>query len=389
MSERIVIAGAIAQKPGQGGHAWALLQWALGLQRLGFEVLWIDRLDAGHCHDAAGGPVQAEQSVQVEWFDGLMREFGVADRSALLVDGERRSLGIDRPTLIAALRDSAFLLNIMGFLDDEELLAAAPRRVFLDIDPGFGQMWRELGLADLFAGHDDFVTVGRNVGRDGCRIPGCGLDWIATRPPVVLERWPAHAAAGPSSAFRSVATWRGRYAPIEMDGEMFGLRVHEFRRFAPLPRLTGERFELALDIDPADHADRDRLLDEGWRLVDPRAVAGDPWSYRRFVAGSAGEISVAKQIYVRAASGWFSDRSACFLASGRPVVAQDTGFDGEVPTGEGLLTFRTLDEAAAAVGRVAADLPRHSRAARRLAERWFDSDRVLTELLAELEVAHA
>jgi hypothetical protein len=160
--------------------------------------------------------------------------------------------------------------------------------------------------------------------------------------------------------------------------------VHEFRRFLDLPRCTGGRFEVALDIDAGDHADRERLLEHGWSLVDPLTVAADPWMYRDYVARSFGELMIAKNMYVQARSGWFSDRSIGYLASGRPVLAQDTGLAGLVPTGEGLLTFTAVDEAADAYAAMTGDYERHARAARALACEYFDSDVVLARLLAAL-----
>ena len=387
--KRIVVAGSVAQKPGQGGHTWVFLQYVLGLQRLGWDVLFLDRLSPEMRADGSGAAGPTAGSPQVRYLAGVMRRFGLDGRWALLGgEGSGATLaGLDLASVLAHVRGSELLLDVMGFLGDERVLAAARRRVFLDIDPGFPQMWRALGLADPFARHDDFVTIGRNLGREGCAIPDCGLRWITTHQPVVLEHWPAvEPAAGP---FTSVATWRGRYAPIEYRGETYGLRVHGFRRLAPLPRLSGERFELALSIDPADAADRSLLEENGWELVDPREVASDPWAYRRYITGSGAELMVAKDVYVRARSGWFSDRSICYLASGRPVVAEDTGLDGDLPLGEGLLAYRTLDEARDAVAAVAADPRRHARAARRIAEECFDSDRVLPRLLDRLGVEAA
>jgi hypothetical protein len=290
--------------------------------------------------------------------------------------------GRERRAVHDFVREAELLINVMGFLDDPGLLDAARRRVFLDIDPGFGQLWRELGQADVFAGHDDFVTIGRNLGREECTLPDCGLRWITTNQPIVLERWPAQPPV--EGAFTTVGTWRGRYAPIEYRGERYGLRAHAFRALAALPRLCDAEFELALAIDEGESSDLSLLGENGWRLVDPRRVAADPFAYQAYIAGSQAELMVAKDVYVRSRSGWFSDRSICYLASGRPVVAQDTGLAGHYPTGEGLLTFRTLDEACAAVEAVRAEPRRHARAAREVAEEHFDSDRVLGRLLDRL-----
>jgi hypothetical protein len=276
-------------------------------------------------------------------------------------------------------------LNVMGFLRDEEVLAAAPHRVFLDIDPGFGQMWKELELADVFNGYDAFVTIGENIGRPGCSIPTCGLHWITTPQPIVLSQWPL-VTDGDNGRLTSVASWRGAYGSVEYGGKSYGLRVHEFRRFVGLPRRIPVPCQLALDIHPSDAKDLALLAENGWELSDPRRAAGDPWIYRSYIQSSRAEFMVAKNMYVQARSGWLSDRSICYLASGRPVVAQDTGLKHLYPVGEGLLTFSTLDEAVVNVQALCANYPRHARAARALAEEYFNSDKVLGRLLAKLGV---
>jgi hypothetical protein len=187
--------------------------------------------------------------------------------------------------------------------------------------------------------------------------------------------------------FRGVGSWRGPYGPIEHGGRTLGLRVHEFRKFAALPRRVDAEFELALDIDPADHRDMETMRANEWRLADPAAAAGSPSAYRDFVQSSGAEIAIAKNIYVETNSGWFSDRSACFLASGRPVLAQDTGFAASLPTGEGLLAFGTLEEAVAGAEEILGDWPRHSRAARAVAEEELDAKKVLGGMLSQVGVA--
>ena len=379
------MAGSLAQRPGNGGHTWALLQYVLGFQGLGWDVLFLDRLEPEMCQDEAGRPCSLESSVNLSYFIDVLERFGLVGNAALFYDGYRRTIGPARLELLDRIGASALVLNVMGFLRDEELLEAAPLRVFLDIDPGFGQMWKMLGLADLFSGHDRHVTIAENIGRPSCAVPTCGLEWVVTRQPVVLDHWPA--VATPGESVTSVASWRGPYDPIEYEGTTYGLRAHEFRAFAELPRLTGVPLEVALDIDRADAADLDLLQRNGWKVVDPRAVARDPDAYRRYIGGSFAEFSVAKNMYVRSHSGWFSDRSICYLASGRPVVAQDTGFSEHYRTGEGLLSFGTVEEARAALEDVQASWSRHARAARRLAEDSFDSSVVLTSLLSRLGVA--
>ena len=383
----MTIAGSIAQKPHQAGHSWQFLQYLLGFRRLGWDVLFVDRLEAGSCLDAAGHACPPERSLGLTYLGGLMEEFGLGDAWSVVLDDGTHA-GVPRERVLEHVRESELLLNVMGFLADEEIMAAAPRRVFLDTDPGFGQMWRALDLADVFAGHDQHVTIGERIGRADCTVPACGLDWITTPQPVVLDAWPA-APPPPREDFTTVARWRGAYGPVDYAGRRYGLRVHEFRKFAALPRMSDARFELALDIHPAETADISLLDDRGWELIDPLRVGRTARSYRDYIAGSAAEFMVAKGMYVESRSGWFSERSICYLATGRPVLAQDTGLADLYPVGDGLLTFSTLDEAAAGVERIRSDYPAHARAAREIAEEHFDSDRVLGRLLEQLEAGRA
>lgn len=379
-----MIAASLAQRPGQGGHTWALLQYLLGFERLGWDVVLLDRLEPEMLSSAAQPVSAVDVSPHLTYFLRMMEAFGLQDAYSLAWNGGERFIGLSRRQVLERVRDADFLLNVMGFVIDEEILGAARRRVFLDIDPGFGQMWQELGLADLFRGHDDHVTIAENIGRSDCEIPTCGLDWITTPQPVVLGHWtPTPVRA--DRPFTSIGAWRGPYDPVEFAGRTYGLRVHEFRRFAVLPRLSGARFEMALDVDREERADFEMLRSNGWSLVDPLEVAGDPWAYRRYIRRSGAEFLVAKNMYVQTRSGWFSDRSICYLASGRAVLAQDTGLAGRYPSGEGLILYSTLDEAVAGVDRIAGAPERHARAARALAEERFDSDRVLTGLLDRLQ----
>lgn len=380
----IAIAGALAQKPGRGGHTWVFLQYLLGFRKLGWDVVFLDRLEPQMCIAEDGGPAPIEQSWNVRYFREVMTRFGLDGSYGLLCDGATRTIGLARAEILARVSASSGLINIMGYLNDEEILGVAARRVFLDIDPGFGQLWLESGQHDAFRGHDAVVTIAENIGRPDCSIPTCGRQWITTRQPVVLERWPATFCCRADAAISTVATWRGAYAPVTHNGRTYGLRAHEFRKFAALPRVTGRRFEVALEIHPADKKDIDLLSSNGWRLVNPGEVAADPCRYRDYIGGSAAEIMIAKGMYVDTRSGWFSDRSICYLASGRPVLAQDTGLRHLLPTDEGLLTFTTVEEAADAAGAIGHDYARHSRAARRLAAECFDSSSVLDALTRKL-----
>ena len=383
MGDTILYGGAVAQTILRGGLSWFHLQFLLGFRRLGHDVILVDRLDDGMATDAAGMPAAAADSVQRRRLLALVRRFGLEGSFSLDVAG-REVLGIPRADLVARARSAACLVNVMGYCTDPAVLDAVPRRVFLDIDPGFPQMWRALGLHDAFAGHDRFATLARRIGREGCTIPTCGLDWITLPQPIVLEEWPV-APPTPAGRFTSIGAWRGPNGPVEFEGRTYGLRCHEFRRFMDLPaRCPGEVFEQALDIHPGDRKDIDALVASGWRLVDPLVVAGSPEAFRDYIAGSKAEIMVPKQMYVDTRGGLLSDRSAAYLASGRPVLARDTGLAGLYPLGAGLLSFATPDEAAAGVEAIAADHPRHCRAAREIAAAAFDSDRVLARFLDDV-----
>jgi hypothetical protein len=379
-----VVAGSVAQRPGNGGHTWVFLQYLLGFRKLGWEVLFLDRLEPEMSVDAAGRPAPLERSVNVAYVEQVLRAFDLGERWAVF-HGEGAMAGMSRARVLEEAARAALVINVNGFFDDEEVLAAPGLRVYLDIDPGFAHMWRALGLHDAFQGHDAYVTVGENVGGPGCTIPTGGIDWVTTPQPVVLEHWPPQ--DGPGEAFTSVGSWRGPFGPVEFDGRTYGLRVHEFRKFAELPRRVTAPLEIALDIDEADAADVELLRRGGWRLRDPREIAADPWRYRAYLQGSSAEFMVAKNMYVQSRSGWFSDRSICYLASGRPVLAQDTGFSDYYPVGRGLVAFSTIEEAEDGVERIAADHRAHSRAARALAQERFESSHVLGGLLKKLGIA--
>src|SRR5581483_11001291 len=278
----IAIAGSIAQRRGHAGHAWVFLQYLLGLRSLGYEPIFIDQLTPEMCIDASGRYSPELRKRSIDWLAEVMQSCGLGTSYCLLLE-DGSSLGLCRAEVLKQLARSPALVNVMGFLDDPEVLAASQRRIFFDIDPGFGQMWRELGLADVFSGHDQFVTNAENIGEADCTVPTCGLSWITTKPPVELSLWPP---AEGGSAITTVASWRGPFASLRYNGRTYGLRAHEFRRFTDLPQLVGEPFELALDIEDSDQRDIELLGRSGWRLVEPARAAGTIDRYRRYIQKS-------------------------------------------------------------------------------------------------------
>jgi hypothetical protein len=273
------------------------------------------------------------------------------------------------------------VVNLAGTLRDPALLVA-PVRAYVDLDPGFTQVWHDQGTDVGLAGHTHHLTVGLSVGTAASTVPCCGRRWLPVPPPVVLDQWPV-AARLERDALTTVASWRG-YGSVEADGVTYGQKAHAWRDLLTIPRGAPRPCTPALGIHPAEVQDLAALAAHGWDLLDPAEVAATPDAYRRFVQGSLAELGVSKQGYVTSRSGWFSDRSACYLASGRPVVAQDTGFGDHLPTGAGLLSFATADEAVAATSAVVADYERHRRAARELAAAHLDARIVLTDVLHHL-----
>ena len=378
-----LFAGSFARVPGQGGLAWVALAWTLGLRRLGYRVVLVEPIAPADLRPA-GAPLA--ESDNARDFLAVARDFGLGGSAAMLLSGTHETAGLSWERLRAEAREADLLIDVAGGLAGCALIDAIPARVYLDLDPGFTQLWQEAEGIDMgLGGHTHFVTVGLTFDRDGHRLPTCGVEWIPTPPPVLLEAWP-FAGAIERDALTTVANWRG-YGSLEVGGVRYGQKAHSLRPLLDLPRRTGERFALALAIDPGERRDLEALAERGWELLDPRLAAGTPEAYRRFVQGSRAELGVAKSGYVEGRCGWFSDRSVCYLASGRPVIAQETGFSEVLPVGAGLFAFTTADEVAAALEHLRSDYEGHRRAARSLAAEVFDSDVVLPRLLERVGVA--
>jgi hypothetical protein len=380
---RIVVSGMLAKVPDQGGATWAVLQYVLGLKRLGHDVYFVESMEPA---DLKPGGASLDRSGNAAYFRQVVHEFGLAGRAALLLANTEATVGLSYADLRAATTRGDVLVNISGTLSDRALTDAIPVRIYLDLDPVFNQLWyASEGIDMRFAGHTHFVTIAQSIGEPDCVVPSCGLTWIATWQPVVLEQWPA-ADDVVYDGLTTVANWRA-YGSIEHQGVFYGQKAHALREFMDLPTKTHERLMLALSIHAGEVKDLAALRANGWELLDPAVVADTPSSYRSFIAGSKGEFGVAKSGYVKGRCGWFSDRSACYLASGRPVLAQDTGFSRYLPTGTGLLSFSTREEAVDKIAALDRDYAAHCRAARALAQEHFDSDKVLTRMLRQVGAA--
>ena len=372
---RILVSGRIAATPYQGGATWAVLQYLLGLRELGHDVWFVEPIPTAQLGPAG---TRLACSRNTAYAVSVFSAIGFKDRWALLREGTTETVGLSYRSIAATAFDVH--INVSGALRDPELTDRIPVRLYLDVDPAFTQVWHGIDGHDLgLSGHTHFATVGCGIGTPECPVPTDGIHWHHTLPPVVLSHWTPDAEIT-RPAMTTVANWRS-YGSTELEGVAYGQRAHSFRAFFDLPRATRVALEPALAIDAGEVDDLAALARNGWTFLDPAAVAATPAFYRQVVRSSRGELSIAKSGYVLSRSGWFSDRSACYLASGRPVVAQDTGIGRAMPIGEGLITFSTPAEAVDALERVDADYERHAAAARRIATDELDSAVVLADLL--------
>jgi len=381
MAQVIVASGFVAQYPQAGGVFSVVLQYLLGLRRLGCKVCWLELLWPQGSHDGR----------LIRTFADRMADFGL-ERDFCLVyfpqgkwpqAGEVREwYGWSRDHFYRFCSEADLLLDLCASVRPPDLLAAVRHAALLDLDPGFMQLW--MHQCDMGQSHYDlFFTVGQNIGRSGCPIPTGGVEWRTFWPPVDLDLW--RSEEGDALApFSTVSQWWG-YPPTLYNGEEYdGSKRTEFLRFVNLPALTESPFELALNLHPVgDIADKQLLIENGWRVQDSHRVAGDFASYRHYVQRECGEFSVAKPGYSKSKSGWFSDRSACYLAAGRPVLVQETGINAFLPTGLGVLSFTSLEQAEAGAVEIRRNYRLHGQAAREIAREYFSADKVLRRLLHE------
>ena len=380
----VVVAGALANKPTNSGAAWTRLSWALGFKRLGHSVYFVEQISPAICTDPDGVPSDVADSMNLAYFRATMERFDL--NAALTVEGTSRSFGLRWDELLDLAGSADLLVNISGHLTAEALKPRFRKRIFIDLDPGYTQFWHAQGLADdRLRDHDVYFSVGENIGHRSCDIPTGGIEWRPIRQPVVLAEWPvAPLAASTSPRFTTVASWRGPLGRAVHRDRTYGVKAHEFRKFIDLPQSGAGTFEIALDAHPADCRDVQLLRDRGWAIVDPKSVAADANAFRRYVQGSSAEFSIAQGVYVDTGSGWFSDRTVRYLASGKPATVQDTGWTRNYPSGLGLIGFSSFEEAVAGTAQIAGAYDRHSRAARAIAEEFFDSSKVLPGLLSFL-----
>jgi len=377
----------VANFPAGGGHFWVYMQYAQALRRLGCDVYWLEQFR----------PLQdpGQEAQLLAAFLEKMKRFGLDGKTLLYArdrhgkgrsdgpqHGAPRFIGCTRSEAEAILRRADLLLNF-HYAIDPRLLACARRSALVDIDPGLLQLWISTGELTV-AAHDRYLTTGETVGTPAARFSDCGLPWIRIRPPICLDLWPFSYDAA-SERFTTVSTWlTNDFLKVTENGKTV-LRENTKRMsllpFLELPQLTRQPLELALYLTPEDKEDRARLEQNGWSVRDSSEVAASPEAYRSYVQQSRGEFSCAKPSYVEFQGAWISDRTLCYLASGKPAVVQHTGPSSYLPNGEGLFRFRTLADAIAALTAINDDYERHCRAARDIAETCFDGEQIVAQIL--------
>ncbi len=376
---RIVVLGYIVRGP-WGGMAWHHLQYVLGLAHLGHDVLFLeDSDDYPSCYDPARDILDTDPTYGLGFASRAFDAVGLGDRWSYYDAHTKQWFGVSERVAREHCRSADLVLNLSGVTPLRPWTRDIACRIFVDTDPAFTQV-RHLtdpAARSHAALHTTFFTFGENVRREGCSVPDDGFPWQPTRQPIVMDRWPA-TPSNPAGRFTTVMQWDS-YPAREFAGRHFGMKSESFSAYLELPAQSRESLELAVG---GAAVPRELLQAKGWRVRDPRPVTRDLWSYRRFIQESKGEFTVAKHGYVISHSGWFSERSACYLASGRPVVTQDTGFGRILPTGAGLFPFNSMDQVLAALDAINADYDRHVRAAREIAGGYFRAELVLGKLLS-------
>ena len=383
----LVVLGIMGRAP-FAGVAWQTLHYLEGFRRLGYDVYYVEDTDAWP-YDPEQNAITADCGYTVRYLAELMGWCGLPDRWAYRAPAAgERFLGLSEQAIANLFRRAVGLVNLTGATVLHDAQLRVPVRIYLETDPVQPQVLVAGGDAFTIArldAHTHHFTYGENLGAADCGVPVGRVAYRPTRQPIILDWWPAPPAHGdgpPPGCFTTIGNWRQTGQDLAWLGETYTWSKHlEFLKFLALPQQTPACLELALAGSTVDEV---RLLEaHGWRVADALAVSRAIGPYRDYICGSRGEFTVAKDQNVRLRSGWFSDRSACYLAAGRPVITQETGFSNILPTGEGLFAFTTMDDILAALAAIGGDYQRQARAARAIAEAYFGAEQVLGRLLAE------
>ena len=370
-----------------GGVVYQFLHFLVGLRRLGYDVYYVE--DSGrYPYDPYAGDVNPDATANVNAVAPVFDAHGFNGKWVFRGKYEGgRTYGMTEAQLEQLYRDADAFLNVTGGQELRDEHMNVPRRIYVETDPVVSQIQVEQGdrdTIDQLARHDTHFTYGENLGNPDCLLPKVRFDWMPTRQPVVMEFW-RDSDPSRGECYNTISTWQNKGRDIVYKGETYyWSKHHEFLKFIDLPLRVKQRhakpaFELATGVDEPTAT---TLRTNGWRLADSLHVSRDFERYRRYILDSRGEFTVAKDQNIRLRSGWFSDRSACYLAAGRPVINQDTAFGVALPTGKGLFAFRTMDDVLAAVDKIERDYPAACRAARDIAAEYFAAEKVLASLMS-------
>jgi glycosyltransferase involved in cell wall biosynthesis len=382
---RTIYAGYFVRCP-LGGYAWQVVHYVRGLLDAGADVLYYeDTRHTWQAYDPVARTLGDDYSCGIQRIADLFERAGLADRWVFHDSLRDEYHGRGREAVRAWFDGAGILLNAGGVHRFDESERHGKCTVYIDMDPAYTQLRIAGGdakLRELVAEHSLHFTFGENIGTERSPIPDAGFEWRPTRQPIVAGMWP-ESPVPQAAPFTTIGTWNSAGRDVDFHGQRYSWRKRdEWQGIMDLPDRTGESFALAMEV--ADAGDRATLERAGWEIRDPIGISADDRSYAAFLRASRGEFTTAKDVNVRLRSGWFSDRSACYLAAGRPVVTQDTAFGDVLPTGEGLFSYRSVEDAAAAVRAIAAEPQRHGAAARRIAEEHFAAPVVLGRLLGSL-----
>jgi GT2 family glycosyltransferase len=383
--QQIVVLGMMTKMP-VAGVVWQTLHYLVGLERLGYETYYVE----AHARTPSmlmELPDDDSSAMAAAFIAGTLERFGFGDRWAFhALHDDGRCYGMSRTRLDQLYRSAALIINLHGGTEPRAEHIETDRLVYLETDPVEVELQLAQGrqtTIDYLKPHCAFFTFGENYGRQDCLLPVSPLfNFQATRQPVVLDFWSERANA-PGKRYTTIGNWRQQWREVEFGGEKYSWsKHHEFLKFLDLPKRVEAEFELALG--GCEDLDRKLLEQHGWRVREAQPLSLHIDIYRQYIAGSRGEFTVAKDQNIRLRTGWFSDRAATYLAAGRPVINQDTGFGNVLPVGEGLFAFSSLDDIVTAVEAIEGNYERHSRAASEIAREYFDSGRVLGRLLEQV-----
>ena len=371
MSLTICLAASTIEYPEGGGHLWVYLNWALGLQALGCRVIWLEGIDPAM-------PVQQVRTL-TSMLKSRLESYGLADDVALCSwDGAPLPQAMTEKCLDVDAAVEANLLLNLAYSIPSQVVERFQRTALVDIDPGLLQLWMSAGLVNP-AQHDVYFTIGETVGKPAARFPDCGLQWHYTPPAVFLPAWPMTRTSS-RAPFTTVSGWWEDW--IEYQGENVNNdKRTSFLEYADLPLHTSAQLELALCLSNEDDEDRRFLEQRGWKIRDSWEVAPNPKQYQSYIQRSRGEFSCAKPSCMLLQNAWISDRTLCYLASGKPAVVQHTGSSNFLPDAEGLFRFHNIEEAARALTMVQSDYEQQCILARHLAEDYFDAQKVVGSVL--------